>query len=288
MPKIKPGQTKDEWMSECIPIVRDEGKTQEQAVGKCLGMWKYYKNESLIEKIDNILLEKSRNIKTFLKTQFRDKPISKEKAFRLLKQTTKGFKQRDFEKAWDELIDTGQIKKKDKGFVWESDMLDEQVLKYKNLDTMKELLKVFKKAGFNFREVRKKWRAAHDRKAMTWRDEGKAYYWSSLPQPRLEKLGFKKKGPYVGQREDGEKIKFYLWIGDEELVEQASGIINKIDSYLQNEEGITTSDVEQNTAKGSVDVIGPEKRKNKKKWYMCDCGYEGYEKKCPHCGADLS
>lgn len=287
MPRPKPGQTKNEYMSECIPIVKAEGKTQEQAVGKCIGMWETYKNEEVISRINFILLEKARNIKAYLKTQFKGKPVSKEKAFKMLKQTTKEFRQKDFEKAWQELIDAGQIKYKNKGFIWEDKMLDEQILKYKGLDNMKELLKVFKKAGFNFRELRKKWRAASDRKAMTWREGGKAYYWSSMPQPRLEKLGFKKKGPYVGQREDGEKVKFYLWIGDEELVE-SSDILNRIDSFIQNEEGITTSDVEQNVAKGHVDVVHGTRRRERKKLHMCDCGYEGYEDKCPHCGADLS
>lgn len=36
----KPGQSKDDYLAECIPYVIKEGATQDQAVGKCNGMWK--------------------------------------------------------------------------------------------------------------------------------------------------------------------------------------------------------------------------------------------------------
>jgi hypothetical protein len=36
----KPGQSKDDYLAECIPYVIKEGATQEQAAGKCYGMWK--------------------------------------------------------------------------------------------------------------------------------------------------------------------------------------------------------------------------------------------------------
>ena len=35
----KPGQSKDDYISECIAYVIKEGKTQEQAAGMCYGMW---------------------------------------------------------------------------------------------------------------------------------------------------------------------------------------------------------------------------------------------------------
>jgi hypothetical protein len=56
MPKLKPGESQSDYMSRCVPMVKDEGATQEQAVGKCLGMYRHYSgNESVIEKIDRIL-----------------------------------------------------------------------------------------------------------------------------------------------------------------------------------------------------------------------------------------
>ena len=36
----KPGQSKDDYLAECIPYVIKEGATQEQAAGKCYGIWK--------------------------------------------------------------------------------------------------------------------------------------------------------------------------------------------------------------------------------------------------------
>jgi hypothetical protein len=36
----KPGQSKDDYLAECIPYVINEGATQEQASGKCYEMWK--------------------------------------------------------------------------------------------------------------------------------------------------------------------------------------------------------------------------------------------------------
>ena len=33
------GETRSEWMGRCIPIVMDEGRTHDQAVGQCAGMW---------------------------------------------------------------------------------------------------------------------------------------------------------------------------------------------------------------------------------------------------------
>ena len=42
MPKPRPNETKSEYMNRCVPYVMKEGKTQEQAVGKCYGMWEQY------------------------------------------------------------------------------------------------------------------------------------------------------------------------------------------------------------------------------------------------------
>ncbi len=47
MPKPNRGETRDQYMERCIPVVMKEGKTNEQAVGQCAGMWKSHmaKNE---------------------------------------------------------------------------------------------------------------------------------------------------------------------------------------------------------------------------------------------------
>jgi len=45
----KPGQSKEDYLAECIPYVIKEGATQEQAAGKCYGMWK---NKMTDEKFD--------------------------------------------------------------------------------------------------------------------------------------------------------------------------------------------------------------------------------------------
>jgi len=56
MPKPEAGESQSDYMKRCIPMVKDEGATQEQAVGKCLGMYRHYSgNESILEKINSIL-----------------------------------------------------------------------------------------------------------------------------------------------------------------------------------------------------------------------------------------
>lgn len=58
MPRPESGESQGDWMKRCVPEVKDEGATQEQAVGKCLGMYRYYTGkESVIGKIDMYLNE---------------------------------------------------------------------------------------------------------------------------------------------------------------------------------------------------------------------------------------
>lgn len=49
MPDPSNYDSESDWMSDCVPTVMDEGKTQEQAVAQCLSMWsnKEEKNEDL-------------------------------------------------------------------------------------------------------------------------------------------------------------------------------------------------------------------------------------------------
>ena len=46
MPRPKKGESKSNYMHRCVPEVKGEGHTQEQAVGKCLGMYRTYSGSS--------------------------------------------------------------------------------------------------------------------------------------------------------------------------------------------------------------------------------------------------
>lgn len=46
MPKVKKGEPRDRYVNRCIPRVIKEGNTQEQAAGKCYGMWDYAQEKS--------------------------------------------------------------------------------------------------------------------------------------------------------------------------------------------------------------------------------------------------
>ena len=39
MPKVRKGEGRNKYVGRCVPEVMKEGKTQEQAVGKCEGMY---------------------------------------------------------------------------------------------------------------------------------------------------------------------------------------------------------------------------------------------------------
>lgn len=43
MPTPHKGESRSDFVKRCIPIVMKEGATQEQAVGKCEGMYTHYK-----------------------------------------------------------------------------------------------------------------------------------------------------------------------------------------------------------------------------------------------------
>lgn len=42
MPRPEPDETQSDFAKRCIPQVMDEGAEHEQAVGKCLGMFRFY------------------------------------------------------------------------------------------------------------------------------------------------------------------------------------------------------------------------------------------------------
>lgn len=64
MPNLKPGESKTDYISRCVKEVMKEGATQEQALGKCYGMYNNFKKKSVacieIDNNDEILV----NIKT--------------------------------------------------------------------------------------------------------------------------------------------------------------------------------------------------------------------------------
>ena len=43
MPAVKPGESEKDYVARCIPVVVKEGKTQEQAAGKCHGMYRSHR-----------------------------------------------------------------------------------------------------------------------------------------------------------------------------------------------------------------------------------------------------
>jgi hypothetical protein len=40
MPTLRKGETQKEWIARCVPYLMDEGKTRDQALATCYGMWK--------------------------------------------------------------------------------------------------------------------------------------------------------------------------------------------------------------------------------------------------------
>lgn len=49
MPDVKPGESEEAFVSRCVPIVMAEGKTQDQALGQCYGMYRSSKAKSKID-----------------------------------------------------------------------------------------------------------------------------------------------------------------------------------------------------------------------------------------------
>jgi len=51
VPTPSDGETRQEWMARCIPVLIDEGRTQDQAVAVCSSMWDN-KVDTLLENIE--------------------------------------------------------------------------------------------------------------------------------------------------------------------------------------------------------------------------------------------
>lgn len=54
MPTVKAGESKQEFVSRCIPILMDEGKEQKQAIAICYSMYER-KNESLMGRLNRLI-----------------------------------------------------------------------------------------------------------------------------------------------------------------------------------------------------------------------------------------
>lgn len=60
MPEPRPGESKDEYISRCIPfLMKKEGKEQKQAAAICYSIWERKNEMNVIDKIDKILNEVS-------------------------------------------------------------------------------------------------------------------------------------------------------------------------------------------------------------------------------------
>lgn len=56
MPTPSPKETRQDWMSRCIPMLRDEGKPQDQAIAVCTSMWKKHEQEK--DQLDEEAMER--------------------------------------------------------------------------------------------------------------------------------------------------------------------------------------------------------------------------------------
>ena len=46
------GESQKKWMEKCIPFLKKEGKSQSQAVGQCLGMFKSAQKKTQAEEVE--------------------------------------------------------------------------------------------------------------------------------------------------------------------------------------------------------------------------------------------
>ena len=64
MPNPKDFKDQESFMKACIPIVMKEGKTNDQAIGQCMGMWKEKSNTIKIHRYHNIVNIYRKNART--------------------------------------------------------------------------------------------------------------------------------------------------------------------------------------------------------------------------------
>lgn len=57
MPDIKAGESRDDYVARCVPyVIKKEGATQKQALGKCYGMYDHYtKNEDIVIRLSRMI-----------------------------------------------------------------------------------------------------------------------------------------------------------------------------------------------------------------------------------------
>ena len=100
MPDPKPGESEQEFVSRCVPIVIHEGATKDQALGKCYGMFRNAKKEEGRKQVLKAILQ----VKTLL---------------------TKAEEEEAVEKFSPEVMDTKYGKGKKRGFVSANDLPEE-------------------------------------------------------------------------------------------------------------------------------------------------------------------
>jgi hypothetical protein len=71
MPRPLPNETKEKYISRCIEyVVKNEGTKQDQAIGKCYGLWDHFHKNNITEKIERVVSKEY--IKGFLEMPIAD------------------------------------------------------------------------------------------------------------------------------------------------------------------------------------------------------------------------
>lgn len=51
MPTVKPNEDKNKFISRCVKQMMHEGKTQQQSLGACYGMWRQHKRKGIAKAV---------------------------------------------------------------------------------------------------------------------------------------------------------------------------------------------------------------------------------------------
>jgi len=118
--------------------------------------------------------------------------------------------------------------------------------------------KLFSKAGFDFKEVRKTWKLSSDREGMSWTDEGNIYYWTDKRHPAIEKRGFYLLDSVKSVDTEGNPKVYYFFVKgiSEDVIKKLSRLLG---------DAVLTTDVAKNWAEGSVNLVGMRYKKKKRK-----------------------
>jgi len=116
MPYPQKGESKDEYISRCIPyMIKKEGKEQDQAVAMCHAYWKEYRVDEVtdhyIGDIENAIRD------DLVRTKRRATP---EIMYKVLKLYFSGLSKALFMKAWDGLVKDKYLIKTGSYYQWEA------------------------------------------------------------------------------------------------------------------------------------------------------------------------